>query len=265
MDHKDLLDSVISNMTNGTKEIENTSDEIMDRADNSIKLSLCTGETYLMDPSKFDWDRAVTMIGQLMENETAFRNMAYGIMQAAGNDDEETQKFIQNIISQLEEYLDGYQIKVDYRIHNPNLTDHQIAMFMLFDVNNITRTMFNHISIYSALSMLAPTHDMSSDILSDMNSEIGSEPSEQKTYRVTATACEGGFKITDVEETDDYKPDSVGIIEETGNGEYSVVLVGYDVAGIRRIAEDLFKINSINSSTGDMFYEMKEDSGLITE
>ena len=40
-------------------------------------------------------------------------------------------------------------------------------MMMLFDVNNITRTMAHHIELYSVLSMFTPQHSTSNNFFSD--------------------------------------------------------------------------------------------------
>jgi hypothetical protein len=235
MDHKDLLNSVISNMANSQ---ETTTEVPTDDYDSSayIQLSLCTGETFLVDPNKLDWDNAISQIAHLQDNMVALRNIQYGLLQAAGNDDEDTQKFVQSIITQLTDILKGFQISVDYRVHNPNLTDRDIAMLMAFDVNNVTATMFHHLSIYSALSMLAPTHEIPSDILGE------SEPSELKTYRVIGIIDNDKAQIVSCEETDDYKPDTMGIVEQIGDNKYSYITSAYDAASAKRQAESAFGI-----------------------
>lgn len=235
MDHKDLLNSVIANMTNSQ---EATTEVPTDDLDNSgyIQLSLCTGETFLVDPNNLDWDNAISQIAHLQDNMVALRNIQYNLLQTAGNDDEDTQKFVQSMIAQLTDILKGFQISVDYRAHNPNLTDRDIAMLMVFDVNNITATMFHHLSIYSALSMLAPTHDIPSDILGE------SEPSELKTYRVVGIIDNDATQIVSCEETDDYKPDTVGIVERIEDNKYSYIACAYDAASAKRQAESAFGI-----------------------
>ena len=84
MDHKDLLNSVIANMTNSQ---ETTAEVPTDDLDNSgyIQLSLCTGETFLVDPNNLDWDNAISQIAHLQDNMVALRNIQYNLLQAAGN------------------------------------------------------------------------------------------------------------------------------------------------------------------------------------
>lgn len=269
MDHKNLLDDVIKNMSSNskeqTKEIDGAN-SVMDDAGNSIQLAMSTGEIFLIDPNKFDWDRAVSQICQLEDNINAFRNMMYGVMMSAGHDDEEHAEFIANIKGKLEEYFDGYQIKVDYRMHNPDLTEHQIVMLMLFDASNITRTMYHHISLYSALSLLGGHGcDDNNDNLSTLAGMLAGNDSGvgYKAYHVTAAGYENGIQITSIEETDDYKPDSVGVVDELDNGNYEVIVYGRNEEEARSMADTMLNIpTKFNFGASD---DMTEDSGLISE
>ena len=159
MNHKDLLDSVINNMTSKEADTTEIPMDVESSADNSIRLELCTGETFLIDPSNFDWNAAAANLHHLYENEASFKNIAFELMLSAGEDTDETKKFIEHIIEQFTDYLAGYQITVDYKSFNDKLTDREIAMLMLFDVNNITKTMSHNISLYSAFSMLSIGND----------------------------------------------------------------------------------------------------------
>ena len=67
MNHKDLLDSVVANMASTTS--EETTEVPMEEEINSdemIKLSISTGEQFLIDPNTFDWDTAVSKIPEIM-------------------------------------------------------------------------------------------------------------------------------------------------------------------------------------------------------
>ena len=259
MDHKNLLDDVIKNMTSTntteeTKEIDGAND-VMDNAGNSIQLAMSTGEIFLIDPDKFDWDRAVTQITQLEANIDAFRNMMYGIMMAAGHDDEDHVDFIANIKEKLEQYFEGYQIKVDYRMHNPELTEHQIVMLMLFDASNITKTMYHHISLYSALSLFGG-HGNNDNLSKLADMLVGNDSdASYSAYRVVASGDEGGINITSIEETDDYKPDSIGVVEETGIGEYTVIVYGRSEEEAKQMAEVILNLPHSFINEGEIVEE----------
>lgn len=275
MNNKDLLNEIIDQMNERGEQVkninkDNVDENIDDIVDNNIPLNLLTGETYLIDPNTFDWERAAQTLGQIMENVIAFRNMARGLMFAANDTQQDSIDFINNAIEQMTSYLEGYQITVDYRQFNPNLTDHQVAMMMLFDVNNITRTMAHHIELYSVLSMFTPQHSTSNNFFSDEELEkvfadedaVTSGLAEViKSYRINAETTEGGITITSIDETDDYEPDEVGIIDEPGEGKMTVVIYAKDLKDARANADAIFGLNSVN----DGFDFDASSSGLLDE
>lgn len=271
MDHKDLLDSVISGMTGekgNTKEIDMSDMEVDQEVANSIQLALSTGETYLVDPNKFDWNSAMQSLGQLDENETAFRNMMFGLINVAHEDSDESKKYITKTIKDLTEYLEGYQITVDYRQFNDKLTDFEIAMLLLFDVNNVTRTMNHHISMYSMMTMLGPAlggENPFVDFGEPTEEMMNSTNENDKVYLVKADGTEGGITITSITETDDYSPDMVGVVDDSGSGtgSYEVIVYATDVKEARAKAEKLMGLHSQPLSGIDLYEEAS--SGLLED
>lgn len=271
MDHKDLLDSVISGMAEkgATKNVDIPEVEIdQDDAANAIQLSLSTGETYLVDPEGFDWNNAMQSLGQLSENETAFRNMMFGLINIAHEDSDEAKKHISKVINDLTEYLKGYQIQVDYKQFNDKLTDLEIAMLLLFDVNNVTRTMNHHISIYSMMTMLTPVIGGTNpfvDFGEPTEEMMNSTNENDKVYLVKADGTEGGITITSITETDDYSPDMVGVVDDSGSGtgSYEVIVYATDVKEARVKAEKLMGLHPQPLSGIDL-YEAAS-SGLLED
>ena len=254
MDHKDLLDSVIANMTETTEKAI-PDDESVDNRDNCIRLELSTGETRVIYPEDFDWATAIQHIPEMLENETSFRNMMFGLIHTAGDDSEDTKKFIDNIINQLTEYLKGYNININYRDYNPNISDRDIAMAMLFDTNNIARTMSFHTSLYSMMTML--TSPMMTGV--DLAGE-DTDSNEMKIYRVIFTEdTDGVVNIVSCNETNDYSPDIVGVVEEVDDKNYSVIVTAYSEEMAKYQALSIAGINrSIDIDDHDT-------SGLISE
>ncbi len=241
MDHKDLLDSVIANMTETTEKAI-PDDEGVDNQDNCIRLELSTGETRVIDPEDFDWATAIQHLPEMLENETSFRNMVFGLIHTAGDDSEDTKKFIDNIINQLTEYLKGYNININYRDYNPNISDHDIAMAMLFDANNIARTMSFHTSLYSMMTMLTSPMMTGVDLASnpDETAETGGGFAEDNAvYLVEASAGEGGLSIVNIVATTDYPVDAVDVVDDSGNGGYTVYVSAKDVIDARNKAIEL--------------------------
>lgn len=151
MDHKDLLNEVIAGMTEDkeTTEIPNDVDDAT--IDNAIRLPLSTGEIFLVDVNAFDWENAVRNLSQIMDNEASFVRMATTLIQIKGDESDEAKAWYERTINDLGEYLAGYQININYRDLNPDLSDHDIVALMLFDANNVTRIMEHNISLYSAM------------------------------------------------------------------------------------------------------------------
>lgn len=151
MNHKDLLNEVLAGMTEDkrTTEIPNDVDDAT--IDNAIRLPLSTGEVFLVDVNAFDWENAVANLPQIMDNEVSFIRMATTLIQIKGDESDEAKAWYERTIKDLGEYLAGYQINIDYRDLNPDLSDHDIVALMLFDANNVTRIMEHNISLYSAM------------------------------------------------------------------------------------------------------------------
>lgn len=152
MNHKDLLNEVLTGMTNEDKKTTEIPNDVDDAAiDNAIRLPLSTGEIFLVDANAFDWENAVNNLPQIMDNETSFVRMATTLIQIKGDESDEAKAWYERTIKDLEEYLAGYQINVNYREINPNLSDHDLVSLMLFDANNVTRIMEHNISLYSVM------------------------------------------------------------------------------------------------------------------
>lgn len=152
MNHKDLLNEVIAGMAEDKKTTEIPNDDIDDTTiDNAIRLPLSTGEIFLVDVNAFDWENAVNNLPQIMDNEVSFIRMATTLIQIKGDESDEAKAWYERTIKDLGEYLAGYQINVNYRDLNPDLSDHDIVALMLFDANNVTRIMEHNISLYSAM------------------------------------------------------------------------------------------------------------------
>lgn len=152
MNHKDLLNEVIAGMAEDKKTTEIPNDDIDDTTiDNAIRLPLSTGEIFLVDVNAFDWENAVNNLPQIMDNEVSFIRMATTLIQIKGDESAEAKAWYERTIKDLGEYLAGYQINVNYRDLNPDLSDHDIVSLMLFDANNVTRIMEHNISLYSAM------------------------------------------------------------------------------------------------------------------
>ena len=145
MDHKEFLDGIVKEMS--SKENAQTNITENENIDGMIKLKLSTGEIYLIDPTTFDWDASIGEMQQLESNADQIRQMMFAVLNKA---DEEA---IDNMTSQLLQYLKGYQINPDYERFDPEITKEKKLMLLTFDVSGVIAEMSRNISLYSAISM----------------------------------------------------------------------------------------------------------------
>lgn len=258
MDHKDLLDSVITGMTAKEEAIEETktidADEALETNDNCIKINLAVGAEFKLDAATFDWNGAVAHIPQMMANENEFVKLQTGLINAATDDSDIAKSFIADSIKQLSAYLESYDVHIDYRTVCAGLTDHQLAQVMLFDANNITKTLLHHITMYDAIRFISasgPTMmgvDLASnpDASTETDVKVGGGLAEDDAiYLVEASAGEGGLAIDNIVATTDYPVDSVDVVNDSGNGGYTVYVSAKDVTDARNKAMELLGMRPV--------------------
>ena len=192
--NKELFDEVINDMNNGA--IDNT--ETDDNMDNSIQLKLSTGDVYLVDPNTFDWDNAIKNLPSMIET-------------------------VKRIIKQVEDFMEGFQIHVSYERFDPNISDYKKAMMLVFDANNVVRTIVHNTQMMEMLSnitSIAGFHCCDDDTCECHDEEECSccsdvehcdEPDgECKIFEVSAIEEDGDIIIQNIEESD-VSPDEVNI------------------------------------------------------
>ena len=217
--NKELFDEVINDMNNGA--IDNT--ETDDNMDNSIQLKLSTGDVYLVDPDTFDWDNAIKNLPSMIENEDSLRNIMFSLLTIKDPTTEESVKTIQSIIKQIEDFMEGFQIHVSYERFDPNISDYKKAMMLVFDANNVVRTIVHNTQMMEMLSnitSIAGFHCCDDDTCECHDEEECSccsdvehcdEPDgECKIFEVSAIEEDGDIIIQNIEESD-VSPDEVNI------------------------------------------------------
>ena len=241
MNHKDLLDNVIAGMTSkeSTKAIE--PDEAIDSNDDCITFKLAIGAEIKVDAATFDWDGAVTHLSQMMANEDEFVRLQTGLINAATDDSEIGKKFLSDTVNQLLDYLQQYGINIDYRTICAGLTDHQLAQVLLFDANNVTKTMAHHVAMYDAIKMLTTGPTMTGADFMKGRPEDDITDEEESVYRVDLSAGENGLSIDNIVATDDYPVDEIDVVNDSGAGEYTVYVFASDVMSAGSKAVDLIE------------------------
>lgn len=252
MDHKDLLDSVVKNMASATDNIpQQPSQEDIDK---SIHLELSTGDTFLVDTANFDWVKAIENLDQMTENENAFINMMSSCIRPS--DDEGYKEWLNAMIVNLTEYLKGYEIEVDYKTINPNITDREIVMLMAFDANNITRTMKYHVmkfmydTGYDRAAFVVAKDDKE-DPLKEWINGLSTTPEEDpNTLWKCILFCDdlGNIESASINKVDDFVPDEFMVVcNEKEDNNISVVVSAPSERKAWETAEELFS-DTIESS-----------------
>lgn len=278
MNHKEFMDEIISGMmTSNTPEEMTESNNEDINTENTIKLTMSTGETYLIDAGTFDWDSAVNRLPQMLENEASLRNMMFGLLTITDPESDESVEKINNIISQLIQYLEGYGITPNYEMFDENISPYKKAMILLFDVNNISKEMSHNISLYSALKLMS-CGGLTADNIDTQSQYESTPPTEYdgvdfdslKNYRVLAKITEGGLTITSIEEiTDDELFKAIGINSGEvfeNHGIYTVFV--YEPTKENALKTGYEKICKYLSKDVNIYpveSEVRNDSGLLDE
>lgn len=262
MNHKDLLDSVVANMASTTSE-ETTEvpmeEEINVNPDEMIKLTISTGEQFLIDPNTFDWDTAITKIPEMETNHEAMMKMMQLILNIKdfnNNDAVDEKEALHNIIGQLEEYLKGFEILPGYDIFDDEIDKDRMdklikkAMLLIFDSFCVSQTMYRNISLYSAMKLMATDkiniekgEAISSDDIDEML--YGSNDDTPTMFKVVIK----GTEIVSIVEDDNCAPDEIGMILPGDTDDEDVIFVNAKtIFEAHAFAEKLIK--EINETGG---------------
>lgn len=252
MNHKDLLDAVVNNMTaNNIPEAPS-----QDKIDNSIHLELSTGDTFLVDTDDFKWDEAIQKIDMMTENEKSFMNIIRSSILMSSNDD--YTDWVETMKNNISAYMDGYGIHVNYRTTFPDITDKEILMLMTFDANNITRTMKYHV-----MEFMYNNHNIP---------EAPSQDSEILWKCIKSLDDTGNLEGISINKIDDFSPDEFSVVSIENDHSVSVIVSGNSPADALNNAEALF--NEIMDSSSiitdelvdrDEYYDYNEEEFDPTE
>lgn len=260
MNHKDLLDSVVANMASTTSEetTEVPMEEEEINSDEMIKLSISTGEQFLIDPNTFDWDTAVSKIPEMEANHEAMMKMIRLILNIRNfnnEDDLAAKDDLHNIIGQLEEYLKGFQILPGYDIFDDEIDKDRLeklvkkAMLLIFDSFCVSQTMYRNISLYSAMKLMA-----TDKINIEKGEAISSDDIDEMLYGSDDTPTMfkvviKGTEIVSIVEDDNCAPDEVGMILPGDTNDEDVIFVNAKtIFEAHAFAEKLIK--EINETGG---------------
>lgn len=248
MENKEMFDQIINEM-NGVGETttneENLNPDninVEDSTDDSIMLTMSTGETYLVDARTFDWDGAVKNLTNMIENENALLNIMFTLLQITDPDSEDSVKTIESVIEQVDDFMDGFQIHPSYDKFDPNISNYKKAMLMIFDANNVVRTISHNTQMYEMLSNISAISAFNCE--EECNCNHHHHDDEAKIFKVAATIGDNNnVDITTIEESF-CDPDEIDIIDNDGDNMF-VHVYCYDEEEARKEAMNIF-LNEIN-------------------
>ena len=261
MNHKDLLNSVVANMASTTSEetieVPMEEEETNINPDEMIKLTISTGEQFLIDPNTFDWDTAITKIPEMETNHEAMMKMMKFILNIKdfnNNDAVSEKETLHDIIGQLEKYLKGFEIIPGYYLFDNEIDKDRMdklvkkAMLLIFDTFAVSQTMYRNISLFSAMKLIAGKpydtgHPISSDDIDEML--YGSNDDTPTMFKVVIK----GTEIVSIVEDDNCAPDEIGMILPGDTDDEDVIFVNAKtIFEAHAFAEKLIK--EINETGG---------------
>lgn len=154
--HKDLLDQVMK------EESEIPMDGSMEEKmnDGCIPIHSCTGAVYFIDPKDpgnaelFAPDNMLTNISKFSEMEMSLINVMHNLLRINEFPLEEKNNYLDSLIEQFTNSLNGYGIIPKYEELNDSLTSYTKAMFMAFDLFSFAKTLNHFLVTMSMASMM---------------------------------------------------------------------------------------------------------------
>lgn len=254
MDHKELFDEVI----NETQ--QDVAETVEDNLDNCIQLKLSTGEIYLVDANTFDWDNAVKNLTSMIENEDALRSMMFALLNVEDPNEAKATEMINDTIKQLETFMENFQVHANYEQFDPNITPYKKAMFMVFDANNVVRTMSHHTEMYNMIHQISMiTNDLEHDICDCPECDHERDNHPYQIFKVTAITTDGGLTIESIE-PGYCSPDEIDIVMEEDEKIF-VHVCSHDTKEAREEAIAIF--GCIPDTPTDI--DDRQESGLLTD
>lgn len=254
MDHKELFDEVI-NETH-----QDAAEAVDDNIDNCIQLKLSTGEMYLVDANTFDWDNAVKNLTSMIENEDALRSIMFALLNVEDPSEAKATEMINDTIKQLETFMDNFQVHANYEQFDSNITSYKKALFMVFDANNIVRTMSHHTEMYNMIHQISMiTDDLEHNICDCPECDHEHDDHPYQIFKVTAVTTEGGTTIDSIE-PGFCSPDEIDIIMEY-DGKMVVHVCSKDFTEAREDALAIF--GCVHNTPTDI--DDRTESGLLID
>lgn len=172
MNHKDLLDSIVNNMSAPTQEQTTPNDSIIN---DTIKIPFMTGRVYEIPANEIDWGKMSESADEILESENTLRAMMNRLVISISNESPETIKdIIDNYDKSVDNLFKSFNLDPGYELLEVDMAPTTLLMAKLFDGLTLVSTLKMYLSIHSFSELMfglsSQTEEMTnlSDLM-DMN------------------------------------------------------------------------------------------------
>ena len=172
MNHKDLLDSIVNNMSAPTQEQTSSNDT---NVNDTIKIPFMTGRVYEIPANEIDWGKMSESADEILESENTLRAMMNRLVIAISNESPETIKsIIDNYNESVDNLFKSFNLDPGYELLEVDMVPTTLLMAKLFDGLTLVSTLKMYLSIHSFSELMfglnAQTEELTnlSDLM-DMN------------------------------------------------------------------------------------------------
>lgn len=283
--HKEILDQVIGEVSEATapeaepeQNIGKPEEEI---GPGCIRLDSCTGEGFYIDPKNnpelFAPENIMTHIANFAQQEQSLINIQNNLLKHSQTPLPEFQEYLNGLIPQLERALVGYGLTSQiYREIGRNLSDYELALYMIFDLFSFTKTILGYLESITMVNLsttVAPENGFAKNDVFEAGEVELPDGSGNKCYKVYGHIQQDNtVTIIQVEESS-IDPSDMLIVHDEDGDELDCVISLHTVAKTEEAAARDAKIvfdgyvRDMLETDADRAYriaeEMQADSGLL--
>lgn len=174
MNHKDLLDSIINNMSGPVQDQPETNGKfeghITFDAD-TLNIPFITGRVYKIPITAIDWDTLAQQAPQLDASEYKIRSMVNDILTADRSDINKFAEMMQAYNESVDTLLKSFELDPGYNEMDSKVEPYVFTLGKMFDALTLIVALKGHLAIHNIASALFAINDQTTAMndLSDMN------------------------------------------------------------------------------------------------
>lgn len=172
MNHKDLLDSIVSSMSAPAQEQTTPNDTIIN---DTIKIPFMTGRVYEIPAAEIDWGKLSESANELLDSENTLRAMMNGLVIAIAKETPEgVVALVNNYNESVDNLFKSFNLDPGYELLEVEVDDVNMLMAKLFDGLTLVSTLKMYLSIHSFSQLMFSLNEQTDELtnlsdLMDMN------------------------------------------------------------------------------------------------